>query len=651
MPMLSKGGRGGRDRDTGPTTNPGGEGGELVISGSGNLAQLNRLLGNRSDISFTVRLGTPLTSTPASSSTSSTSASSSGKRRATDEGPEGSKKKKTEHEVPPPPARTACGNCEDKGHRAAFCCDGTDHLYEACPYRVKGAEDYWYPVFNRQRKPPVKSQMVLGKVIRAELQRQGSSICATDKIELPYSPKYAYQQVGNPGKETPSRIPEPGRFSILVANAISGHAVARQAWSPQEDEANLDADGDVSMSMGPFPFRTKADATTGANDKATTKPGPRSASRRSRRAPTPWGGARRTSRRTETAPHDATTEPARRTTPIPTDLQHVPQRPVQGDSTRAIVTTQAAVFGERQIVERLSHQARAGRRNAASRVNFGRSRLVEAPKCCSTRHKEISLHRPCLVLRQTSAASECRVLSDSHIRSDSTYATIKHPELKSERWPREAIFGPNIRPGASHRNPSPRWKKKRKNSEFPSADEADEDATEWHSLLRPLGTVFVASVADTRGSDVSMARSRRMIFMRLGNKDDSPEKVAGFLEGHHLEGERVCLSALCSRDQFFSPSDERCIDCERDGAQRYCKFKRECVEDGGPPKVAFCDVSLRWSAGDGARRSGPYATIYAQLVRSFCRAYTLVATRDQNTRPLATRRKDLLEDPSVARNP
>ncbi|KAI0415228.1 hypothetical protein F5X98DRAFT_389216 [Xylaria grammica] len=336
MPMLSKGGRGGRDRDTGPTTNPGGEGGELVISGSGNLAQLNRLLGNRSDISFTARLGTP------STSTSSTSASSSGKRSSTaNDGPESKKKKKTEREAPAVPERSA-----------------TEHLSEACPYRMKGPEDFRYLIFNRQRKPPVKSRMVLGKIIKAEVERAGSALSAKDEIELPYSSKYA-----------------------------------RQA-----DRLN------------------------------------------------PLGGVRLPARGQPREGDPMTQQPSRRDVPppIPTDLQHVPQRPVQGDSTRAIVTAQdtAAVFGERQIVERLSHQARAARRNAVSRVNFGRSRLVEAPKCCSTRQKEISLHRPCLVLRQTSAASEYRVLSDSYIRSDSTFAAIEHPELKSERWPREATFGP-----------------------------------------------------------------------------------------------------------------------------------------------------------------------------------------------------------------
>ncbi|GAW19725.1 hypothetical protein ANO14919_092140 [Xylariales sp. No.14919] len=204
-------------------------------------------------------------------STSSTSASSSGKRSSTaNDGPE-SKKKKTEREAPAVPERSACGNCGGEGHKAAFCvkigrsgwmeacpkCDSTEHLYEACPYRVKGPEDFRYLIFNRQRKPPVKSRMVLGKIIKAEVERAGSALSAKDEIELPYSSKYA-RQADRLNPQGGVRLPAHGQ--------------------PRE------------------------------GDPMTQQP--------SRRDVPP---------------------------PIPTDLQHVPQRPVQGDSTRAIVTAQACL--------------------------------------------------------------------------------------------------------------------------------------------------------------------------------------------------------------------------------------------------------------------------------------------------------------------
>ncbi|KAI0415223.1 hypothetical protein F5X98DRAFT_376999 [Xylaria grammica] len=197
------------------------------------------------------------------------------KRSSTDDGP-AAKKMKTKREVPAPPERATCGNCGAGGHRAAFCvkigrsgwmeacpkCDSTKHLYEACPRRVKGPEDFQYLIFNRQRKPPVKSRMVLGKVIKAEMERAGSSLRGKYEIELPYSSKYArqadrltpsalyaYEYVGDPKKEAELRIPEPSRHPILVADAFRHNSIARQFWSTEEELFDPEEDGTVPMDI------------------------------------------------------------------------------------------------------------------------------------------------------------------------------------------------------------------------------------------------------------------------------------------------------------------------------------------------------------------------------------------------------------------
>jgi len=69
-------------------------------------------------------------------------------------------------------------------------CNRKDHIYNNCPSQNK-SEDYKYLIFNRQRKTPVKSQIVLGKVIARELHRQGTDLRETTKMDVPYSPFFA----------------------------------------------------------------------------------------------------------------------------------------------------------------------------------------------------------------------------------------------------------------------------------------------------------------------------------------------------------------------------------------------------------------------------------------------------------------------------
>ncbi|KAI0535287.1 hypothetical protein GGR58DRAFT_479571 [Xylaria digitata] len=163
-----------------------------------------------------------------------------------------------------------CGNCGESSHKAAFCvktsrsgwmeacpkCDSTKHIYELCPQRKKGPEDFAYLILNRGRRPPVKSMMMLGNVIRAELGRIGSPWCSSMVLDLPYSSKYARQEalqnhpkshtpVGYFTREAKGRIAEPGRSKVTLADAHRNHPVAKQSWSKKEEEFGLEQDSPV----------------------------------------------------------------------------------------------------------------------------------------------------------------------------------------------------------------------------------------------------------------------------------------------------------------------------------------------------------------------------------------------------------------------
>ncbi|KAI1307512.1 hypothetical protein F5Y03DRAFT_122200 [Xylaria venustula] len=169
-----------------------------------------------------------------------------------------SKKEVTSKVVEP----QACGNCGAENHRAAFCvktgrsgwmeacpkCDSAGHMYEQCPQRNKGQEDFTYLIFNRQRKPPVKSKMALGMVIKKELARPCTTFQGNQFIELPYSShfarqearqsspgEYSYAHVGDPTREARDRVAQPSRTGISLSQALLDIGIARQAWSREEE--------------------------------------------------------------------------------------------------------------------------------------------------------------------------------------------------------------------------------------------------------------------------------------------------------------------------------------------------------------------------------------------------------------------------------
>ncbi|KAI0967781.1 hypothetical protein F4678DRAFT_482809 [Xylaria arbuscula] len=162
-----------------------------------------------------------------------------------------------------------CGNCGAGNHRAAFCvktgrsgwmetcpkCDSAEHMYEKCPRRNKGQEDFTYLIFNRQRKPPVKSTMVLGKVIRNELARPYTTFHGNQFLELPYSSSfarqearqsspgaYSYAHVGDPTREARNRVAQPNRTGISLSQAVHDIGIARQSWSREEEASGSERD-------------------------------------------------------------------------------------------------------------------------------------------------------------------------------------------------------------------------------------------------------------------------------------------------------------------------------------------------------------------------------------------------------------------------
>ncbi|KAH8166883.1 hypothetical protein CIB48_g1338 [Xylaria polymorpha] len=184
-----------------------------------------------------------------------------------------SKKPKTDPKHPEVINPKLCGNCGAKNHKAAFCvktgrsgwmeacpkCDSTQHLYETCPQRMR-VEDFIYLVFNRQRKPPVKSKMKLSKVIRAELQLSGSKWHSSNVMELPYSSRFArqmartnppeawtYRHVGNPTEEAKNRIPDPNRTGMTLYNASTEAILGQHMWSPEEEKEKVNPEKDRHM--------------------------------------------------------------------------------------------------------------------------------------------------------------------------------------------------------------------------------------------------------------------------------------------------------------------------------------------------------------------------------------------------------------------
>ncbi|GAP85238.1 hypothetical protein SAMD00023353_1002940 [Rosellinia necatrix] len=190
------------------------------------------------------------------------------KREEIDEEPR-PKKVKGVHREPEVIDENLCGNCGMANHKAAFCvkigksgwmqacpkCDSSRHLYETCPNR-KREEDFKYLIFNRQRKPPVKSRMALGKVVKTELARAGSTYRQSQVMQLPYSSlfsrqearehpheAYTYAHVGDPTTEAEGRTPEPDRLEVTLREAVRHEGLARQLWSPEEEGFDPETDG------------------------------------------------------------------------------------------------------------------------------------------------------------------------------------------------------------------------------------------------------------------------------------------------------------------------------------------------------------------------------------------------------------------------
>ncbi|KAI0415721.1 hypothetical protein F5X98DRAFT_376480 [Xylaria grammica] len=236
-------------------TGAGGDNMTLTVSGSRH--DISRLLKELPGRQFAVNLHPERTNALLVGS-SSTLALAGTKRSSVTGGPD-PKKLKTIH-------KDGCRNCGEKNHRAAFCikagksgwmetcpkCGSKKHLYELCPRRVKGSEDFIYLIYNRQRKPPVKSRMTLGNVIRAELARPGTPWSKLNVLELPYSSEFAkhealqntsksytYPYVGNPTKEAAGRIPDPGRARLTIKQILKHDSVVQQSWSEKEERVAL----------------------------------------------------------------------------------------------------------------------------------------------------------------------------------------------------------------------------------------------------------------------------------------------------------------------------------------------------------------------------------------------------------------------------
>ncbi|KAI0474605.1 hypothetical protein F4859DRAFT_514459 [Xylaria cf. heliscus] len=272
------------DRRGGPSNNGGGSSMPVINQGTGTAGIIRQLSGTRirgsreqwQDLLQMIPEGSELDMSFNKMGSGTSQATASNKRARTVQGdfnpaPK-SKKMKKDHKDPEVIDPNACGNCGRQDHKAAFCvkagasgwmeacpkCDSSRHTYEACPQRKKGEEDFIYLVFNRQSKPPVKSTMKLGKVVKAELDRSDSKWHASDVLHLPYSPRFArqearlnpheawtYAHVGNPTEEAKGRVPEPSRTDLTLSNAAQYNSMSEQAWSRDQENFDPAIDGPI----------------------------------------------------------------------------------------------------------------------------------------------------------------------------------------------------------------------------------------------------------------------------------------------------------------------------------------------------------------------------------------------------------------------
>ncbi|KAI0151634.1 hypothetical protein GGR57DRAFT_513948 [Xylariaceae sp. FL1272] len=154
--------------------------------------------------------------------------------------------------LPPVVDPGKCGNCGQTNHRAAVCvdpsrsgwmeacpkCDSKDHMYDGCPSRDP-RQDFDYLIFNRQRKPPVKTRMSLSKVIRRELSAYSPFYARVEFNESPS--KWQYPAPTNPTKEAAGRKPDPMRVysSFRPLQLLDAAEFALEytgvGWRPADD--------------------------------------------------------------------------------------------------------------------------------------------------------------------------------------------------------------------------------------------------------------------------------------------------------------------------------------------------------------------------------------------------------------------------------
>ncbi|KAI1324832.1 hypothetical protein F5Y16DRAFT_402096 [Xylariaceae sp. FL0255] len=181
----------------------------------------------------------------------------------------------TEHKKPKNQATTPhkhCGNCGRMGHKAAVCvktgpsgwmeacpkCNTKNHIYNHCPQR-KAAEDFTYLIFNRQRKPPVKCEFRLDRVIRKEIKSPGSPWTLDSVIQLPYTARFArraarenpprrwnYPYPEDPIKEAGLREAPLGMDNITLHTAVN-FIFNNFLWSPEAEKFDLMTDEEMSQ--------------------------------------------------------------------------------------------------------------------------------------------------------------------------------------------------------------------------------------------------------------------------------------------------------------------------------------------------------------------------------------------------------------------
>lgn len=184
------------------------------------------------------------------------------------------------HKSPEVDPKGPCGNCGKPGHPARDCikvgrsgwmdgacpkCDRPGHMYEACPRRVR-KEDVDYLFWYRQNKGPVKTEMNVGKLLKAAskltsrilyfpiLNKQSlTTVVIVDDprqsrykrdsvLAPPYSPTYArqiqrdhpwenwqYNLVGKPETEARMRKTEPKYYQWTLDKIAD--AFDQPGWS------------------------------------------------------------------------------------------------------------------------------------------------------------------------------------------------------------------------------------------------------------------------------------------------------------------------------------------------------------------------------------------------------------------------------------